>query len=90
MQRTDALKKKGIFPRLRITAALRMLANGNAADALDEYLQMSDDSVLLSLKQFCEEVIELFRRGVSAASDGSGHASYPSYPRCSRITRLPR
>lgn len=60
VQKRDALNKDGIHPRLRITAALRMLAYGSAADAHDEYLQMSDDSVLLSLKSFCEGIIQNF------------------------------
>lgn len=45
----------------RVTAGLRMLAYGVAADALDEYLQMSEDSVLLSLKEFCKLVVHLFQ-----------------------------
>lgn len=45
----------------RVTAALRMLAYGVAAEALDEYLQMSEDSILLSLKEFCEWIVELFQ-----------------------------
>lgn len=50
MQRMDALQMNGIHPRMRLTAALRMLAYGNTLDALDEYLQMSDESILLSMK----------------------------------------
>lgn len=60
VRRTDGLNRQGIHPIVRITAALRMLAYGIAADALDEYLQMSEDSVLLSTKAFCEEVIAAF------------------------------
>ena len=36
VERDDAVKKKGIHHRLRITAALRMIAYGVSADALDE------------------------------------------------------
>ena len=60
VQREDGLSREGIHPRLRITAALRMLAYGVPADSLDEYLQMSKDSVLLSTKKFCEAVIDKF------------------------------
>lgn len=60
LQRTDALPNKGIHIRMRLTAALRMLAYGNAADALDEYLQMSDDTVLFSMKRFCQEFMIVF------------------------------
>lgn len=39
-----------------------MLANGVAVDALDEYLQMLEVSVLYSLKGFCREVLSEFGR----------------------------
>ena len=60
VRRFDSTNKPGIHPLQRVVAALRMLAYGVAADALDEYIQMSEDSVLLSLKAFCEIVIEHF------------------------------
>lgn len=59
-QKRDALNKEGIHPRLRVTAALRMLAYGSTADAQDKYLQILDDSVLLSMKAFCERVVDVF------------------------------
>lgn len=50
VHRVGTNRKKGIYPIQRVTAAIRMLEDGIAADALDKYLQMSEDSVLLSLK----------------------------------------
>lgn len=61
VQRVDRFGKPGIRPLQRVTAALQMLANGIAADALDEYLEMSEDSVLLSLKEFCKHIVQLFK-----------------------------
>lgn len=60
VRRRDALNKNGIHPLQRVVAAVRMLGYGVAADALDEYLQMSEDSVLLSVKGFCREVVRTF------------------------------
>lgn len=56
----DGLQKIWIRPLQRITAALCMLAYGLAADALDEYLQFPEDSVLLSTKSFCEQITNCF------------------------------
>lgn len=60
VSRVDELKKKGIHPLQRICAALGMMEYGVAADALDNYLQLSEDAVLLSTKTICEEVIQHF------------------------------
>lgn len=60
VQRSDCTKKEGIHPLLRVTAALRMMAYGVAADALDEYLEMSEDSVLHSLKAFGKVIVAEF------------------------------
>lgn len=61
VQRRDAVKREGIHPLLRMTAAMRMLAYGGAADALDEYLQMSEDSIMLSTKEFCAAIVSEFK-----------------------------
>ncbi|CDF34444.1 unnamed protein product [Chondrus crispus] len=60
VRRKDALNRGGIHPLQRMVAAIRMLAYGAAADSLDEYLSMSEDSVLQSLKSFCSTVIQKF------------------------------
>ncbi|CDF36284.1 unnamed protein product [Chondrus crispus] len=60
VRRKDALSRGGIHPLQRVVAAIRMLAYGAAADSLDEYLSMSEDSVLQSLKSFCSTVIQKF------------------------------
>lgn len=60
VQRRDAAKKNGIHPLVRMTAALRIVAYGIAADAIDEYLQVSQDSVILSMKTFSKLCVEKF------------------------------
>ncbi|CDF32582.1 unnamed protein product [Chondrus crispus] len=52
VRRKDALSRGGMHPLQRMVAAIRMLAYGAAADSLDEYLSMSEDSVLQLLKSF--------------------------------------
>lgn len=56
----DGSNKMGIHPLQRIVAAIRMLAYGLAADALEEYLQMSEDSVFISFKSFCRTFVQFF------------------------------
>lgn len=60
VRRNDDLQRKGVHPPQRMVAALCMLAYGTAADSLDEYVLMSKDSVLQSLKSFCSTVIRRF------------------------------
>jgi hypothetical protein len=49
VQKSDALGRPGLRPLQKITSAIRMLAYGGAADANDEYLQMSESTTLESL-----------------------------------------
>ena len=66
VRRKDALGREGIHPLQRMVPAIRMLAYGVTADSLDEYLSMSEDSVLQSLRSFCSTVIQKFWNGVPA------------------------
>lgn len=60
VQCMEALKKRDIHARLRMMEALRMLAYDNAADELEECLQMSDDPGLLTEKRFYKKAMKLF------------------------------
>ncbi|KAI8559745.1 hypothetical protein RHMOL_Rhmol04G0198100 [Rhododendron molle] len=59
-QRRDAFQKLGLSSLQKVTAALRMLAYGMAADQCDEYLKIGESTVMKSLKKFCNVVIEIF------------------------------
>jgi hypothetical protein len=59
-QRPNAAGKLGLHPLLKITAALRMLAYGSAADAVDENLEVSEAVALESLRRFCLAVVKCF------------------------------
>ena len=58
--RPDALGRWGIHPLVKITAALRMLSYGAAADCNDKYLQLSETSSLKSMDRFCDAVVSIF------------------------------
>lgn len=60
VRRRDATGKSGIYSLVRVVTARGMMAYGIAADAKVEYLQISLDSVLPSLKSFEPVVVENF------------------------------
>ncbi|XP_026460046.1 protein ALP1-like [Papaver somniferum] len=51
---------KFVSPLQKMGAAVRMLAYGCCDDFLDEYFQMGESTIILSLKKFCEAVIGVF------------------------------
>ncbi|XP_010424794.1 PREDICTED: uncharacterized protein LOC104709959 [Camelina sativa] len=59
-QRKDATGRLGLSALQKSTAAIRMMAYGCAADAVDEYLRLADSTAILCLEQFAEGVINLF------------------------------
>ncbi|XP_042756464.1 uncharacterized protein LOC111880205 [Lactuca sativa] len=60
-QRRDATGRQGFSPIQKCTAAMRVLAYGTSADALDEYLRMSETVTRDALVKFVEGVISCFR-----------------------------
>ncbi|XP_024016514.1 uncharacterized protein LOC112089892 [Eutrema salsugineum] len=59
-QRRNAIGRLGLSPLQKCSAAIRMMANGTAADAVDEYLRLGASTALLCLKNFTEGIISLF------------------------------
>ena len=60
-QKVDTWSRRpGIRPLVRFAACLTMLVYGDCADRLDDHLQMSESSVMSSLKSFCRLVVEKF------------------------------
>ncbi|XP_013720746.1 uncharacterized protein LOC106424527 [Brassica napus] len=59
-QKRDAIGRLGLSPLQKCTAALRMLAYGCAADAVDEYLRLGESTALSCLSNFTEGVIQWF------------------------------
>jgi hypothetical protein len=59
-QRSDCPGRTGLSPLQKCTAAMRMLAYGTPADALDEYLKIGKSTALECLDKFAQGVIEVF------------------------------
>ncbi|XP_073138048.1 protein ANTAGONIST OF LIKE HETEROCHROMATIN PROTEIN 1-like [Henckelia pumila] len=59
-QREDAVRRKGLSPLQKCTAAIRQLAYGVPADHLDEYLRMGESTAIRCLFKFCEYLVEIF------------------------------
>ncbi|CAN6859127.1 unnamed protein product [Brassica oleracea] len=59
-QRRDATGRFGHSPLQKATAAIRMMAYGCPADAVDEYLRLGETTALLCLEHFVQGIINLF------------------------------
>ncbi|XP_038688859.1 putative nuclease HARBI1 [Tripterygium wilfordii] len=59
-QRRDAAGRLGLSSLQKITAALRILASGVAADFMDEYVRISESTTIESVKYFAKAVISVF------------------------------
>jgi len=60
VRKSDGLGRQSIHPLQRVIAALRIMAYGSAADAVDEYIRISESASLESLKQFAFAIIDEF------------------------------
>jgi hypothetical protein len=60
VQKQDALGRNGISPLCRLVGCWRLLVKGESADGIDEYLQISESSANVTLKQFCHLMFEKF------------------------------
>ncbi|CAM8950360.1 unnamed protein product [Rhodiola kirilowii] len=59
-QRVDALGRRGLSPLQKCTAAIRMLAYGIGADAVDDYVRIGKSTAIECLKTFATDVISIF------------------------------
>nr|XP_017256407.1 PREDICTED: putative nuclease HARBI1 [Daucus carota subsp. sativus] len=60
IQRIDAVGARGLSSLQKMTAAVRMLAYGTAADAVDDYVRIGESTAIESLKRFVKAVVEIF------------------------------
>ena len=60
VQRRNAAGVLGLSSLQKVTATLRMLAYGVAADQVDEYLRIGETTGIESLKRFAKVVVEVF------------------------------
>lgn len=54
--------KIGLSSLQKVVEALRQLTYGTAADSFDEYVRISETSVLESLKHFCKQLVQEFEK----------------------------
>ncbi|OEL38635.1 hypothetical protein BAE44_0000346 [Dichanthelium oligosanthes] len=59
-KRKDVCYRQGLSPLQKGTAAIRMLARGSPADAVDEYVQIGASTAMECLERFAEGVIDKF------------------------------
>nr|XP_025703129.1 glutathione S-transferase T3-like [Arachis hypogaea] len=59
--RVDATGRRGLSPLQKCTAAIRMLAYGIAADAVDDYVRIGENTTIEYLEKFVEGVISVFQ-----------------------------
>ncbi|XP_017245657.1 uncharacterized protein LOC108217333 [Daucus carota subsp. sativus] len=59
-QRTDAVGIRGMSSLQKVTAALRILAYGTAADAIDDYVRIGESTAIESLRRFVKSIVEVF------------------------------
>lgn len=60
LQRADAVGVLGLSSLQKITAALRMLAYGTPADAVDDYVRIGESTAIESLRRFTKAIVEVF------------------------------
>ncbi|CAM8934568.1 unnamed protein product [Rhodiola kirilowii] len=59
-QRVDACGKKGLSSLQKCTAAIRILAYGVSADAVDDYVRIGETTAIECVKKFASDVITIF------------------------------
>ncbi|XP_015965268.1 uncharacterized protein LOC107488999 [Arachis duranensis] len=59
-QRVDATGRRGLSPLQKCTVAIRMLAYGVVADAVDDYVRIGENTTIECLKKFVTGVILVF------------------------------
>jgi hypothetical protein len=60
VQKRNAANVLGLSCLQKVTAAFRMLTNGVAADATDEYICIGESTAIESLRNFVKAVVEIF------------------------------
>lgn len=60
VQKADATGKQGLTALQKCTAAMRQLAYGCPADAVDEYLRLSETTARNCLLEFCRTVVRVY------------------------------
>ena len=51
---------RGLSSLQKVIAALRMLAYGTTADAIDDYVRIGESTAIESLRRFVKSIVEVF------------------------------
>jgi len=57
-QNNNCVGQAGFTPTHKCVVAIKILAYGGPADALDDHLKMGESTVLLTLKKFVQTIIQ--------------------------------
>jgi hypothetical protein len=60
VQKRNAAGKLGLSSLQKVTAALRMLTYGMAADATDDYIHIGESTAIESLRRFVTAIVQVF------------------------------
>ncbi|KAM5550857.1 hypothetical protein ABKV19_027286 [Rosa sericea] len=60
VQKRDSAGRLGLSSLQKVTAAMRMLAYGIGADAVDDYLRIGESTAIEAMKRFVQAVISVF------------------------------
>ena len=60
VQKSDCTGLSGFTPKQKVACSIRMLTSGVSAEEIDDKFRMGKSTALLTLKQFCETVCEVF------------------------------
>nr|XP_017243885.1 PREDICTED: uncharacterized protein LOC108215812 [Daucus carota subsp. sativus] len=60
VQRCDAIGVLGLSPLQKMTAALRIIAYGLPADAIDDYVRIGESTAIESLRKFVKAIVQIF------------------------------
>lgn len=58
----NCVGKIGLSPLQKVVSAVRQICYGTSADAMDDYIRISESSAMLSLKHFCDTIVNKFER----------------------------
>ncbi|XP_062556708.1 uncharacterized protein LOC134221532 [Armigeres subalbatus] len=79
VQKPDATGKLGLTSLQKCTAAIRQLAYGMPADAVDEYLRLAESTALKCLEEFCGTTFRIY---------SSKYLRYPTPADVERLLRV--
>ena len=86
-QRRDATGRLGLSGLQKCTTAIRMMAYGCAADAVDEYLCLGESTALLCLEKYVDGIIIFLSGDLPKKAYTRGSPTIAQSRRSTRISR---